>query len=69
MTAAHPANGVTQWHPRPGEVIVTAYGNFPADGLRLYLNDAFRVVERDTGIQPTARLTLGEGGAIEIRVS
>jgi hypothetical protein len=68
-TEAHPKHGVTQWRPRSGEVIVTAYGDFPADGLRLYIGDAFRIVERDTGKQPTARLTLRDDGAIEIRVT
>jgi hypothetical protein len=64
---AHPENGVTQWHPKPGEAIVTAYGDFPASGLRLYLEDAFRVIERDTGKRPAAHLTLRDDGAIEVR--
>jgi hypothetical protein len=68
-TAKHPANGVTQWHPKPGEVIVTAYGDFPAAGLRLYLEDAFRITERDTGKRPAAHLTLRDDGAIEVRVA
>jgi len=68
MTApAHPENGITQWHPKHGEAIVTAYGDFGADGFRLYLNDAFRVIERDTGKRPAAHLTLHDDGAIEVR--
>ena len=69
MSTAHPKNGVTQWHPKHGEAIVTAYGDFGADGFRLYLTDAFRVIERDTGKRPTAHLTLHDDGAIEVRVN
>ena len=66
-TEAHPKNGVTQWHPKRGEAIVTAYGDFPAYALRLYIEDAFRVIERDTGKRPAAHLNLRDDGAIEIR--
>ena len=65
---SHPANGVTQWHPRPGEVIVKAYGNFDGPALRLYLDDAYRVVERDTGKRPVAHFTYCDG-VIEVRVA
>ena len=64
---SHPANGVTQWHPKRGEAIVTAYGSAVADGFRLYLEDAFRVIERDTGKCPVAHLTLRDDGAVEVR--
>ena len=63
----HPANGVTLGFPQTGEALVTAYGDFVADALRLYLNDAFRVIERDTGKRPAAHLTLRDDGAIEVR--
>jgi hypothetical protein len=68
MTQTHPANGVTQWHPRPGEVIVKAYGDFAGQHLRLYLDDAYRVVTRDTGKHPAAHFTYSDG-VIEVRVT
>ena len=67
MSDRHPKNGVTQWHPKRGEAIVTAYGDAVPWGLRLYIEDAYRVIERDTGKRPTASLNLREDGAVEIR--
>ena len=66
--SAHPKNGVTQWSPKPGEVIVRAYGDFGGWALRLYLDDAYRIVERDTGKRPAAHFTY-DGGVIEVRVA
>lgn len=62
---AHPSNGVTLWFPQPGEAIVTASGDFDSAGFARLLGDAFRVVERDAGKSPEARLTLRDG-AIEV---
>lgn len=63
----HPANGVTLWLPQPGEAIVKAYGDFAGDAFRRYLDDAYRVVERDTGKRPAARFTYSDD-VIEVRV-
>jgi hypothetical protein len=64
----HPANGVTLWFPQPGEAVVRAYGDFAAQHLRLYLDDAYRVVERDTGKRPAAHFTYCDG-VMEFRVT
>jgi hypothetical protein len=66
-TEKHPKDGVTSWFPKRGEAIVTAYGDAVTWGLRLYIEDAYRVIERDTGKRPTAHLNLRDDGAIEIR--
>jgi hypothetical protein len=63
----HPANGVTLWFPQHGEAVVKAYGNFDGWALRRYLDDAYRVVERNTGKHPAARFTYSDG-VIEVRV-
>lgn len=68
MTETHPENGVTLWFPRPGEAVVRAYGDFTADAFRLYLDDAYRLVERETGKPPAAHFTYRDG-VIEIRVA
>jgi hypothetical protein len=64
----HPANGVTLWFPEPGVAVVTAYGNFDGYDLRRYLDDAYRVVERDTGKRQAAHFTYSDG-VIEVRVA
>jgi len=64
----HPANGVTLWFPQPGEAVVRTYGDFDGWVLRRYLDDAYRVVERDTGKRPAARFTYCDG-VIEVRVA
>ena len=64
----HPANGVTLWFPQSGEGVVRAYGEFNSWALRLYLDDAYRVVERETGKRPAARFTYCDG-VIELRVA
>lgn len=64
----HPANGVTLSFPRPGEALVTAYGNFGAEDFTRFLADAFRVLERNTGQHPAGYLALRDG-VIEVRVT
>jgi hypothetical protein len=64
----HPANGVTLWFPQPGEAVVKAYGDFAAWQFRFYLDDAYRVVERDTGKRPAAHFTYSDD-VIEVRVA
>lgn len=63
----HPANGVTLQFPRAGGAVVKAYGNFAADAFRRFLDDAYRVVERDTGKRPAAHFTYSDD-VIEVRV-
>lgn len=65
---AHPANGVTLWFPRPVEAVVRTYGNFDGWQFRFYLDDAYRVVERETGKRPAAHFTYCDG-VIEVRVT
>jgi len=47
---------------------VRAYGDFLAWQFRFYLDDAYRVVERDTGKRPAAHFTYCDG-VIEVRVT
>ena len=65
---AHPKDGVVLGFPAPGEAYVRAYGNFDGWALRRYLDDAYRVVERDTGKTPAAHFTYSDG-VIEVRVA
>jgi hypothetical protein len=65
---SHPANGVTLWFPQRGEAVVKVYGNFDGWALRRYLDDAYRVVERDTGKRPAAHFTYCDG-VMEFRVA
>lgn len=64
----HPEDGVTLGFPRAGEAVVKAYGNFDGWALRRYLDDAYRIVERDTGTIPAARFTYSNG-VIEITIA
>jgi hypothetical protein len=68
-TKRHPANGVTAGFPRPGEVLVTAYGDFDGAGFARLLADAYRVVERDTGKRPAGACLTFRDGVIEVRVA
>ena len=65
---AHPKNGVVMGGFETGELYIRAYGNFDGSVLRLYLDDAYRIVERDTGKRPAAHFTY-DGGVIEVRVA
>jgi hypothetical protein len=47
---------------------VRAYGDFTADAFRLYLEDAYRLVGRETGKRPAAHFTYSDD-VIEVRVA
>jgi hypothetical protein len=65
----HPANGLTQWFPQPGEAIVTAYGDVGTSQLAHYLDEAFRIVERNTGKRPDGGFLMLRDGVIQVRVT
>ena len=66
---SHPVNGLGLSFPRPGEALVTAYGNFDGADLTRLLGDARRVVERATGKRPDGGCLTFRDDALEILIS